>query len=93
MWFKFNHCHNLTIHNIRLYLTLYLPIDDSTIAKGTNSISNASLNYHRKHQKQKKMKMMILKHGRITNDKDTNAIKSFHYFPDKPSVKQGVSIV
>jgi hypothetical protein len=29
------------------------------------------------------MKMMILKHGRFTNDKSSNLVNKFHYFPDK----------
>lgn len=29
------------------------------------------------------MKMMILKHGRIMNDKESNEISNFHYFPEK----------
>ena len=28
------------------------------------------------------MKMMILKHGRIMNEKNANTINKFHYFPD-----------
>ena len=37
-----------------------------------------SLSYHRKNKKQKKMKMMILKQGRVLQE-----VNNFHYFPDK----------
>jgi len=48
---------------------------------------NPSLSYHRKHKKQKKMKMMILKHGRIMNE-NMKAANKFHYFPDESKILQ-----
>jgi len=49
---------------------------------------NPSLSYYRKHKKQKKMKMMILKHGRITNENNRKEVNKFHYFPDESKEKQ-----
>lgn len=58
------------------------PIADTSLPRHTNSSSNVSLSYHRKNKKQKKMKMMILKHGRIMNDRNNHAVSNFHYFPE-----------
>ena len=53
----------------------------------SKSPSNISLSYHRKYKKQKKMKMMILKNGRIFNNKNKNIANKFHYFQDKSKRK------
>ena len=60
-------------------------VESSESSTPSKSPSNVSLSYHRKYKKQKKMKMMILKNGRIFNNK--NLINKFHYFPDKSKRK------
>jgi len=68
-------------------------LNKSTSSNDKNEITlshNPSLSYHRKHKKQKKMKMMILKHGRIMNEKNT-AVKEFHYYPETTKVSPNES--